>query len=90
MSAPPPQGPGSLAAAQTCHVLRLAESEKKFQSEAYRALSEEAKVALQGNDHLQTVLSKQNGVCLAVPPRARVRVGASTGGGAPQVVWQQI
>jgi hypothetical protein len=39
---------------------RLAESEKKFRAEAYRALSEEAKIALQGNDHLQTVLQRQN------------------------------
>jgi hypothetical protein len=39
---------------------RLGESEKKFRAEAYRALSEEAKIALQGNDHLQTVLQRQN------------------------------
>eukprot|EP01063_Lacrimia_lanifica_P024758 TRINITY_DN32600_c0_g1_i1.p1 TRINITY_DN32600_c0_g1~~TRINITY_DN32600_c0_g1_i1.p1 ORF type:complete len:592 (+),score=251.41 TRINITY_DN32600_c0_g1_i1:89-1777(+) len=39
---------------------RLTEAEKKFRAEAYRALSEEAKVALQGNDHLQLVLQRQN------------------------------
>mmetsp|Transcript_11183 Transcript_11183/g.20125 ORF Transcript_11183/g.20125 Transcript_11183/m.20125 type:complete len:493 (-) Transcript_11183:1012-2490(-) len=39
---------------------RLMESEKKFQAEAYRTLNDEAKQALQGNDHLQTVLAKQN------------------------------
>ena len=39
---------------------RLADAEKKFRAEAYRALSEEAKIALQGNDHLQTVLQRQN------------------------------
>eukprot|EP00756_Hemistasia_phaeocysticola_P033491 Hpha_TRINITY_DN16467_c4_g11::TRINITY_DN16467_c4_g11_i1::g.160886::m.160886 len=39
---------------------RLAEAEKKFRAEAYRALSEEAKIALQGNDHLQMVLQRQN------------------------------
>ena len=39
---------------------RLSEAEKKFRAEAYRALSEEAKIALQGNDHLQMVLQRQN------------------------------
>eukprot|EP00759_Apiculatamorpha_spiralis_P031134 PhF_6_TR32934/c0_g1_i1/m.48409 len=39
---------------------RLVESEKKFRAEAYKALSEEAKVALQGNDQLQSVLQRQN------------------------------
>eukprot|EP00760_Papus_ankaliazontas_P011470 PhM_4_TR14799/c0_g1_i1/m.48056 len=39
---------------------RLLDSEKKFRAEAYKALSEEAKVALQGNDQLQSVLQRQN------------------------------
>eukprot|EP01060_Flectonema_neradi_P015922 TRINITY_DN22554_c0_g1_i1.p1 TRINITY_DN22554_c0_g1~~TRINITY_DN22554_c0_g1_i1.p1 ORF type:complete len:611 (+),score=169.46 TRINITY_DN22554_c0_g1_i1:187-1833(+) len=39
---------------------RLSDAEKKFRAEAYRALSEEAKIALQGNDHLQMVLQRQN------------------------------
>eukprot|EP00668_Euglena_longa_P029478 GGOE01036826.1.p1 GENE.GGOE01036826.1~~GGOE01036826.1.p1 ORF type:complete len:477 (+),score=98.56 GGOE01036826.1:71-1501(+) len=39
---------------------RLTEAESKYQTDAYRALSEEAKLALQGNDHLQTILSRQN------------------------------
>lgn len=39
---------------------RLADSEKKFRAEAYRALSDEAKIALQGNDQLQAVLHRQN------------------------------
>ena len=39
---------------------RLSEAEKKFRAEAYRALTEEAKIALQGNDHLQLVLQRQN------------------------------
>eukprot|EP01012_Entosiphon_sulcatum_P068737 TRINITY_DN990_c0_g2_i1.p1 TRINITY_DN990_c0_g2~~TRINITY_DN990_c0_g2_i1.p1 ORF type:complete len:548 (+),score=135.90 TRINITY_DN990_c0_g2_i1:101-1744(+) len=39
---------------------RLAEAERQYQAEAYRALSEEARIALQGNDHLQTVLQRQN------------------------------
>ena len=39
---------------------RLSEAEKKFRAEAYRALTDEAKVALQGNDHLQVVLQRQN------------------------------
>lgn len=39
---------------------RLVESEKKFRAEAYKALSEEAKVALHGNDQLQSVLQRQN------------------------------
>jgi hypothetical protein len=45
---------------------RLAESEKKFRAEAYRALSDEAKVALQGNDHLQSVLQRQNDAIEAI------------------------
>lgn len=39
---------------------KLAVAEKKFRAEAYKALSEEAKSALQGNDHLQIVLKRQN------------------------------
>eukprot|EP00667_Euglena_gracilis_P013954 EG_transcript_14429 len=39
---------------------RITEAESKYQTEAYRALNEEAKLALQGNDHLQTILSRQN------------------------------
>ena len=50
---------------------RLAESEKKFRAEAYRALSEEAKLALQGNDHLQTVLQRQNDSIEAVLLRCK-------------------
>lgn len=50
---------------------RLAEAEKKFRSEAYRALSEEAKIALQGNDHLQTVLQRQNDSIEAVLLRCK-------------------
>lgn len=50
---------------------RLADSEKKFRAEAYRALSEEAKLALQGNDHLQTVLQRQNDSIEAVLLRCK-------------------
>jgi hypothetical protein len=50
---------------------RLQESEKKFRAEAYRALSEEAKLALQGNDHLQTVLQRQNDSIEAVLLRCK-------------------
>ncbi len=50
---------------------RLEESEKKFRAEAYRALSEEAKLALQGNDHLQTVLQRQNDSIEAVLLRCK-------------------
>lgn len=50
---------------------RLEESEKKFRAEAYRALSEESKLALQGNDHLQTVLQRQNDSIEAVLLRCK-------------------
>eukprot|EP00906_Rhabdomonas_costata_P025781 RCo036826 len=50
---------------------RLVESEKRFQVEAYRALSEEARVALQNHDHLQNVLQKQNDSIEAVLSRCK-------------------
>jgi hypothetical protein len=50
---------------------RLADAEKKFRAEAYRALSEEAKIALQGNDHLQNVLQRQNDSIEAVLLRCK-------------------
>ena len=39
---------------------RLVESERKLREDAFNALSEESKVALAGNDKLQTVLQRQN------------------------------
>lgn len=39
---------------------RLFESEQKLREDAFNALSEESKVALAGNDKLQTVLQRQN------------------------------
>lgn len=50
---------------------RLADAEKRFRAEAYRALSEEAKLALQGNDHLQSVLQRQNDSIEAVLLRCK-------------------
>ena len=68
---------------------RLADAEKKFRAEAYRALSEEAKVALQGNDHLQTVLQRQNDSIEAVLLRCKQLEQAHTRISQEQEMSQQ-